>query len=173
MTEDFITCDFPDLDAFIRELDLLDKNVNAALRSALHKTGEMIAGAQKRKIRYKSKRLADAISSGDIFTTNNGSLGISVGYQYDAFEVDYDNFDTTKLGVVGLVFEFGRPGQSSATRSSPETYRHLNGNVSGFIVKKGTVQPIPHIRAGFDEIKGYCVKILINAYNREIDKLGE
>ena len=172
-TSDFLTADFPDIDSFIKELDMFNENVNKALLSAIHTCGDMIAGAQRRKIRFKSKRLSDAIRAGGIYTTDSGAFGINVGYQYDAFEVDYDSDNSTKLGVIGLVYEFGRPGQSSATRQSPETYRHLNGNPSGFKVKKGAIQPIPHIRKGFDEIKPYCVKILIKSYNAEINKLGD
>lgn len=171
-TSDFITSSFPDIDSFIKELDMFNENANKALRSAVRTCGDMIAGAQRRKIQYKSKRLASAISAGNIYTTEDGAIGIKVGYQSWAFEVDYDTDNPTRLGIIGLVYEFGRPGQSSATRSNPETYRHINGNASGFKVKKGTIQPIPHIRRGFDEIKPYCVKILINAYNAEIDKLG-
>ncbi len=173
-TRDFITADYPDIDSFIKELDMFDENVNKALRSSIHICGEKIAGAQKRKIRFKSKRLADAISVGSVYTTEDGALGITVGYQSSAFDVDYDTDNPTRIGVVGLVYEFGRPGQSSATRSSPETYRHINGDIfSGFKVKKGTIRPIPHIRSGFDEIKPFCAKILINAFNAEIDKLGD
>lgn len=176
-TDDFISCDFPNLDAFIKQLDLMNANVNRALRNSLKHCGKMIAGSQKRKIRYKSKRLADAIGEGEIFITENGALGIKVGYQPWTFDVDYEDVDyendvSTKIGVIGMVFEFGRPGQS-AERSSLTTYRHLNGSKSGFLVKKGAIQPIPHIRSGFDEIKPYCVNIVIEAYNREIDKLSE
>lgn len=172
-TQDFISTDFPDIDSFIKGLDMFDENVNRALRAALHQCGEKIAGAQKRKIRYKSKRLADAIRADEISVTESGALKISVGYQPECFDVDYDTDNTTRLGVIGLVFEFGRPGQSSSTRRDTETYRHTKGEISGFKVKKGAIRPIPHIRSGFDEIKPYCVNILINAYNAEIDKLGD
>ena len=161
--------DIPDLEGFIRELDMFKENVNKALRLALHHCGERIAGAQRRFIRYKSKRLSDAIGVGNVYTTQSGVLGIRVGYLEKAFELDNSLDPPARIGVVGLVYEFGRPGQSNGSRSSPETYRHVNGN--SYKVKKGAIQPIPHIRRGFDEIKEYCVRDLIRYYEEELDKL--
>ena len=40
-------------------------------------------------------------------------------------------------------------------------------------VKKGAIQPVPHIRAGFDDTVEQNVQTLINAVNAVTDKLGE
>ena len=85
--------DAPDLEEFIRELDMFNENVNKALRVALHEAGDMIGQAQKRLIeskpasvsegkykkytrtsKYRLKRLSEAISTGNVYTTKNGAL---------------------------------------------------------------------------------------------------
>ncbi len=38
---------------------------------------------------------------------------------------------------------------------------------------KGTIQPTPHIRRGFDEVVEQAVQTVINHINAEIDKIGE
>lgn len=168
MSDDFISCDFPDLDAFIKELDLMDERVNAALRTALHGVGTMIEQAQRRCISGEKvgRKLAPHIRKGEIFTAKNGSLGISSGYQADAFRTDADGFNP---GVVGMTYEFGRPGQS-AYRRSETTTRTRNGK--RYKVKKGAIQAVSHIRRGFDSVKNEAVNTAIAAYNAEIDKLG-
>ena len=158
------TSDMPDLESFIRELDLFDENVNKALRTAMHESGNMICLAQRRLV--KSQRLAAAISTSDVYTTKDGALGITSGYQFSAFKSDSDGFNP---GLVGMVTEFGRPGESPQ-RSDPETNRRVKGKT--YKVKKGTIQPYPHIRRGFDAVKDRAAQVLIDAYNAEIDKLG-
>lgn len=158
------TSDMPDLESFIRELDLFDENVNKALRTAMHESGNMICLAQRRLV--KSQRLAAAISTSAVYTTKDGALGITSGYQSSAFKSDSDGFNP---GLVGMVTEFGRPGESPQ-RSDPETNRRVKGKT--YKVKKGTIQPYPHIRRGFDAVKDRAAQVLIDAYNAEIDKLG-
>lgn len=158
------TSDMPDLESFIRELDLFGENVNKALRTAMHESGNMICLAQRRLV--KSQRLAAAISTSDVYTTKDGALGITSGYQSSAFKSDSDGFNP---GLVGMVTEFGRPGESPQ-RSDPETNRRVKGKT--YKVKKGTIQPYPHIRRGFDAVKDRAAQVLIDAYNAEIDKLG-
>lgn len=165
-TDDFISCDFPDLDAFIKELDLMDARVNAALRTGLNAGADIIANEQKRRIQGKSRRLAQAIKKGSIYTTKSGGLGISTGYQDDAFRTDADGFNA---GVVGLTYEFGRPGTSSNRRRSKTMMQTRHGK--RYKVIKGAIQPVPHIRAGFDAALNSAVNEVITAYEREMDKL--
>lgn len=155
------TSDMPDLESFIRELDLFDENVNKALRTAMHESGNMICLAQRRLV--KSQRLAAAISTSDVYTTKDGALGITSGYQSSAFKSDSDGFNP---GLVGMVTEFGRPRSS---RTKMEQTR----NGKKYSVTIGKIQPYPHIRRGFDATKEQAAQVLINAYNAEIDKLGD
>lgn len=163
MSEEAFSTDMPDLEGFIKELDLFDDNVNQALRTALHTAGDMIGQAQKRLVLPKSKRLAAAISTSRVYTTKDGALGITSGYQAGAFKTDSDGFNA---GLVGMVTEFGRPRSS---RTKMEQTR----NGKKYSVTIGKIQPYPHIRRGFDATKEQAAQVLINAYNAEIDKLGD
>lgn len=183
-TEDFISCDFPDLDAFIKELDLMDERVNAALRRGLNAGADIIRDEQRRIILNKppapvkdgktSRRiskgslakLAQAISKGSIYTTRSGGLGISTGYQNDAFRTDADGFNA---GVVGMTYEFGRPGESTNRRRSETMTQTRHGR--RFKVRKGAIQPVSHIRAGFDAAVNRAANEVIAEYEREMDKL--
>ncbi|MBQ9460995.1 MAG: hypothetical protein IJU51_03635 [Clostridia bacterium] len=169
MSDDFISCEFPDLDDFIRQLDLMNENVNRALRTAMHEAGAMIAQEQKRCISGEKVggKLTPYIREGEIFE-KGGGLGISSGYQDDAFFTDEDGFNP---GVVGMTYEFGRPGSSSNQRRSETITQSRNGR--RVKVKKGAIQPVSHIRRGFDNVKDKAAERVISAYNREIDKLGE
>ena len=186
MTEDFITCDFPDLDAFIRELDLLDRNVNAALREGLHAGADIIRDEQRRRIltkplskgdgkrKYKRLRkgtlskLAQGITTSKIYVNSKGALGVTVGYQANAFKPDADGLN---VGLTGMVTEFGRPGQSSSHRRKLTMTQTRNGKKHE--VEKGSIQPYPHIRSGFDAAVRQASQEVINKYNQVIDKLGE
>lgn len=169
MPTDAFTSDMPDLEGFIKELDMFDENVNRALRTALHTAGDMIGQTQKRLVLSKSKRLAAAISTSQVYTTKDGALGITSGYQSGAFKTDSDGFNP---GLVGMVTEFGRPGQSA--QRSGDTMTQIRGG-KRYSVSKGRIriQPYPHIRRGFDSAKEQAAQVLINAYNAEIDKLGD
>ena len=155
--------DIPDLSKFMKSLDMLDENVSKAAVTGLKKGADIIVNAQKRRISAKSQRLADAISKGTIYTTKKGSVGISTGYHAGAFKKDKDGFST---GLVGMVFEFGRPGQKGDTMKQKR-----NGET--VTVKIGAVQPVPHIRAGFDEAGNSASQTVIDTVSAEIDKLGE
>lgn len=182
MSEEIFSTDIPDLQSFIKELDLFDENVNRALRTSMHEAGNMICLAQRRLV--KSQRLAAAITTGRVYTTKKGSLNISVGYQPEAFKTDGDGFNP---GVVGMVTEFGRPGTSAGrtgekmkqkrkripnkkTAKRKDWEKAVPTEVK---IDKGTIQPRPHIRLGFDSTKEAAAQKLIDTYNTEIDKLGD
>ena len=170
--------DAPDLEEFIRELDKFDENVNKALRAGLHEVGTMICQSQRRLILSKPRarperkskmrlvKLSEAITTSAIYTTKSGALGITSGYQSGAFKTDSDGFNP---GLVGMVTEFGRPGQSA--QRSGDTMMQTRGGKK-YSIGKGTIQPYPHIRRGFDAVKDRAAQVLIDAYNAEIDKLG-
>ena len=153
----------PDFSKFMKSLDLLDENVSKAAVKGIKKGADIIVNAQKRRISAKSQRLANAITQGSIYTTKKGSVGISTGYHAKAFKKDKDGFSA---GMVGMVFEFGRPGQKGDTMKQKR-----NGET--VTVKIGAVQPVPHIRAGFDEAVNSASQTVIDTVSAEIDKLGE
>lgn len=153
----------PDFSKFMKSLDLLDENVSKAAVKGIKKGADIIVNAQKRRISAKSQRLANAITKGSIYTTKKGSVGISTGYHAKAFKKDKDGFSA---GMVGMVFEFGRPGQKGDTMKQKR-----NGET--VTVKIGAVQPVPHIRAGFDEAVNSASQAVIDTVSAEIDKLGE
>lgn len=155
--------DIPDLSKFMKSLDMLDENVREAAVKGLNKGADIIVNAQKRRISAKSQRLADAVSKGSIYTTKKGSVGISTGYHAKAFKKDKDGFNA---GMVGMVFEFGRPGQKGDTMKQVRNGKTIT-------VKIGAVQPVPHIRAGFDEAVNSASQTVIDTVSAEIDKLGE
>ena len=163
--EDFINCDFPDLDSFIRQLDLLKPNVKTAVSAAMSRGADMIKNEQKRLISGKSSKLAAAIDTSDVEVTKGGALKVTSGYQRGAFERNGRNFVP---GVVGMVYEYGRPGQSHY-RAKPTAVRRIKGKK--FTYNKGAIQPVPHIRRGFDNVKNQAAQEVIDAYNREMDKL--
>ena len=86
-----------------------------------------------------------------------------------------------------MVTEFGRPGtsaQRSGTKMKQKRKRIPNKKTAKrkdwqpavpteVEIEKGTIQPYPHIRRGFDATKEQAAQVLINAYNAEIDKLGD
>lgn len=160
---DTFSSDIPDFSKFMKSLDMLDENVNKATREGLNKGADIIVNAQKRHISSKSQRLADAIKKGSIYTTKKGSVGISTGYHAGSFKKDKDGFSP---GMVGMVFEFGRPGQKGDTMKQKR-----NGET--VTVKIGAIQPVPHIRAGFDEAVNSASQTVIDTVSAEIDKLGE
>lgn len=196
MSEEAFSMDIPDLEGFIRELDMFDENVNKALRVALHEAGNMICQAQKRMILSKPRakpdrksnlrlvKLADAIKTSRVYTTKSGALGITSGYQAGSFKTDSEGFNP---GLVGVVTEFGRPGTSSQRSGEKMKQKRKRIPNKGTAAKrkdwepavpteveidKGTVQPYPHIRRGFDAAKDRAAQVLIDAYNAEFDKLG-
>lgn len=159
--------ELPDLNGFIKKLNMYEENTNKALRETMHDVGNNIVNAQRRLISEKSTRVAGAIGSSRIYTTKKGTIGIKTGYMPNAFKTAKDG---SNLGVAGMQWEFGRPGQSSQ-RSKPTMTQVRNGK--RVTVNKGSIQPVPHIRPGFDSTLEGNVNLLIGAVNQVTDKLGE
>jgi hypothetical protein len=169
MSNEFFSMEMPDLDSFIKKLDMYDRQQNEALRTALHQVGDNMKQAQRRRISgvKAGNKLSEFITRGEVYTTKKGSLGIRSGYQAGAFKTDSEGFNP---GVVGMTWEFGRPGQSPRRSGATMTQTRNGKKVT---VKKGTIQPVPHIRAGFDDTVEQNVQTLISAVNAVTDKLGE
>ena len=189
MSDDsFFDMDLPDIQGLTQQLDLFEEKQNEAVRNGLHKVGENMRRAQKRRISgvKGGQKLADAISVSKIYTTKKGVLGITSGYQAGAFKADSEGFNP---GLVGMIREYGRPGDSPQ-RSKPtmkQKRKRLPGRtdyesgkgrknwgeaVSKEVeISKGIIQPTPHIRLGFDETLEQNVQIMADAINEVIDKL--
>lgn len=172
--EEVFTVKVPDLNKMIKDLEALDKRSNEAIRRGINKGADIILEEQKRLIRGKSKRLADAIKKSDIAVSKKtGTVSVSTGYQEDSFNTAMgDNYwKKESVGIVGLVHEFGRPGESPERTGSTMKQRRRGKEV---IVDKGIVVPTPHIRRGFDnkveEAAQAAAQELENTLNEEYDK---
>ena len=157
MADELFLTEFPDIQSFIKDLNLLDENVNKAVRTGLKKGANLILAEQKR---LAPKQLSEYISTGSIYTTKKGVLGITSGYQKEVFKTDEHGQNP---GIAGMVKEFGRPGQS------PER----SGDKDSIGRKKGVIQAEPHIRRGFDNVVDRAVQTVIDSINTEINKFGD
>lgn len=159
---DGFSMDFDGLGDFIEKLNLLDDNVNAAVRAGIHDGAALIEAEQKRLAPSKT---ASAIKTGSIYSTKKGKLKVDVGYLSDSFK---KNENGDGLGLIGTIYEFGRPG-SSPQRSSDTMIQKRGG--TEYEVKKGTIQPVPHIRRGFDNKSGQAALITVNYVNDKIEEV--
>lgn len=159
---DGFSMDFEKLGDLIEKLNLLDDNVNAAVRTGIHEGAALIEAEQKRLAPSKT---ASAIKTGSIYSTKKGKLKVDVGYLSESFK---KNGDKDGLGLIGTIYEFGRPGESSPQRSSDTMIQKRGGKE--YEVKKGEIQPVPHIRRGFDNKSGQAVEITVKYVK---DKIGE
>lgn len=166
MADEIFFTELPDIQGFIKNLDLMDENINKAVREGLHKGADIILAEQKRLAPDKLD-LAKHISKGNVYVTKKGVLGVAVGYFSDAFVPDENNINH---GVIGSMYEFGRPGQSPE-RSGKEMTQKRHGKL--YKVKKGTIQPIPHIRRGFDNVAEQAAQAVIDSISAELDKFGD
>ena len=166
MADEFFSAELPDIQGFIKNLDLMDENINKAVRDGLHKGADIILAEQKRLAPSKLN-LSDYISKGNVYVTKKGVLGVAVGYLSDAFIPDENNINH---GVIGSVYEFGRPGQSPQ-RSGDTMTQKRHGKL--YTVKKGAIQPQPHIRRGFDNVVEQAAQAVIDSISAELDKLGD
>lgn len=181
MADDVFSCDLPDLDGFIRELDLLKEDAARAVRKAMHEGNHVIAEEQRRLADATGVPfLSEHIREGGIYTTKSGGIGITSGYMSEAFE----KHDGVQPGVVGLNYEFGRPGQSRTRSGSKMKQVRLRIPNKGakrkywlravpkeVEIEKGKISPRPHIRRGFDNKIEEAVNKTVEALERETGKV--
>ena len=161
------TSELPDLQTLIQRLNLLDENVNAAVRQALKSGAEIIMKEQKSLIDGEGTKheLAEAISCSGVYSNSENELAVTTGYQSSAFE---ESDDGKNLGIIGMTYEFGRPGQSDR-RGWNTMWQTRNGkNVE---VYKGKIEPIPHIRRGFDNKIEEAANLTSEALEKEVAKV--
>lgn len=155
--------DDSDVGKLISSLDLMKEDVRAAVAEGLRDGAEIIAAEQRRLAGEISSKLPPAISVGKIETTKKGRLRIASGYLH------FNGSDNKDPAVIGSVFEYGRPGKSKA-HSDPKRYWHYtrNGKTIFLVQEKGTIQPRPHIRRGFDNKKEEACRVLESRVNSVI-----
>lgn len=169
MSEEVFTTELPDLKGFIHELDLLDEKVQKAVSRSMRKGAHRIRDAQRRRIAGKVPKLAEAITVGDLRVFQNGTVTISSGYQPEAF-IEHKG---ENLGVIGMTYEFGRPGESPqrSGETMKQRRRGKNGKIKEVTVSKGMIAPEPHIRRGFDDVIESAVDEVINEIETETGKV--
>lgn len=157
--------EMPDIQGLIKKLDMMDENVNKAVREGLRDGADIIMEEQKKLIASKSQRLADSISKSRVYANKKNQLGVQTGYQAGAFKADKEG--ETPPGRVGMVFEFGRPGQKGKNEI---TQTRNGGKVK---VKNGKIEPIPHIRRGFDTKKEEAAETVAKKFEEAVEKTLE
>ena len=178
----FFSMEMPDIQGLIKQLDLMNEYANQELRDGLHEAAEIIYREKKRLVPDKLD-FSEHISKSKLYVTKQGVIAITIGYQPNAFEPDEDGINH---GIVGMTYEFGRPGKSP--QHSSDTMKQVRMRIPNkkekrkywkkavpteVDWKKGTIQPHPHIRRGFDNKVNEAVQILIKHINNAIDKAGE
>lgn len=165
MSDEFFSSEFPDLQKMINQLDLMNDNVNKAVRESINEGADKILAEQRRLAAMTNvPGLPQAVTKSRIYTTKKGIIGISSGYHSGAFKEK----DGKNLGVIGMTYEFGRPGQSPNRNGKTIKQNRKGKEVE---VNKGTIQPIPHIRRGFDNKIEEACNIVIKSVTDEIEKL--
>lgn len=193
----------PDLKSLIDALDMMEDYQRNALIEGMHEAGDIIVEEQRRLIRNKSNRLANAIDREGVGTYKRQKVFnpvtlekdtrqayyVRCGYLEDAFETDAHGFNP---GIIGTMYEFGRPGKSDATRRQSKTVRQKRKrrkkipvsskrkNAKGWKyseaepteveINKGLIVPVPHIRRGFDNVVEKAAEAVANKVEQALEK---
>ena len=163
MAEEVFSTDLPDIQAFIKSLDLLDDNVNKAVVEAMGSAAETVVNEQKRLVQSDHPRLVKYIKKGTLRVSKKGRVYVDCGYLPDAFNSIEDG---TNMGVYGVSVEFGRPGTGKRSGTEMKQVRHGKE----VTVKKGTIQPQSHIIRGFENKVNEASNAVIEAVSRVIDE---
>lgn len=173
-----IQTDMKEIQSLIARLDLTERRVQDGMRSVLHESADIVTAEQQRLIAAEVPELAQHIRAGEVYVTKKGVYGIKCGYLASEDE---------KWITAGAVFEFGRPG-TSPRHNSPDmeqTRRIYHGRrphrrrdmtadeltPMKLKVKKGRIQPVPHIRRGFQNKRSEVVELMLRRL-RDIEQGG-
>lgn len=167
---EIFSTDIPDINKFIQDLDLLKEEVRHAVADGIKEGGHIIRDEMKRLAAPICIQLPNYIVCGDVETTKkNGRIKVKIGYDYSP------GYEDAGWIVVGMVNEFGRPGQSSTLRKSEYRYWHYRRLGKGKLIsmkqRKGAIQPKSHIRRGFDNKVGEATNALIQKVTNTEDKI--
>lgn len=165
MSESVFDMELPDIQGLIKKLDMYDKKQNETVRNGLVKIGNNMANVQRRLIggTKVGELLTPYIRRSRIYTTKKGLLGVTAGYQPGAFK----NVGGFNPGIVGMTYEFGRPGQR---RNGTDMYQTRNGK--RVKVRKGTIQAVPHIRPAYHQTLAENIRTLADAVQEAINETG-
>lgn len=161
MAESFST-ESPNLQGFLKSLNLLENNVNTAVRKSMHDGAEIILKEQKRLV-SNHPRLVKHITAGQLRVSKNGRMFIDCGYSDKAFQTVEGK---TNMGVYGVSVEFGRPGKGKRSKKTMNQIRY-GKQVE---VDKGSIQPQSHIIRGFENKASEVANAVINSVNKELNK---
>lgn len=163
MAEEVFSTDLPDIQAFIKSLDLLNDKTNKALVEAMGSAAETVVNEQKRLVQSDHPRLVKYIKKGTLRVSKKGRVYVDCGYLPDAFNSVEDG---TNMGVYGVSVEFGRPGKGKRSKTTMTQTRH-GEKVE---IEKGTIQPQSHIIRGFENKVNEASNAVIEAVSRVIDE---
>ena len=175
--EEMFHSELPDIRSMINKLNAFDEKANKAIRDGINKGGDIILAEQKRLISTQKvgKRLSKALKKSRLTVSKKHFVSVNTGYQEDSFNVGAGDkyWQKESDGIIGLTYEFGRPGQSP--QRSGETMKQKRKNAKGWkyseaeptevTIKKGAIAPVPHVRRGFDN----KVEEAVNAVAQELE----
>lgn len=153
--------DCPDLQAFIKSLDLLDDKINNAVREAMHSAADIIVNEQRRLV-SNHPSLVPFVTKSPLRVSKKNKVYINCGYQANAFDEGLKK----NMGEYGMAVEFGRPGHGK--RSGKTMIQTRYGKQ--VTVNKGTIQPQSHIIRGFENKANEASNAVIEAVNRVLDE---
>lgn len=189
-SEEMFHSELPDIRAMINKLNAFDEKANKAIRDGINKGGDIILAEQKRLISTQKvgKRLSKALKKSRLTVSKKHFVSVSTGYQEDSFNVGAGDkyWQKESDGIIGLTYEFGRPGQSpqrsgetmkqtrkrrkkipvSSNRKNAKGWKYSEAEPTEVTIKKGAIAPVPHIRRGFDN----KIEEAVNAVAQELEK---
>lgn len=171
--EEMFHSELPDIRSMINKLNAFDEKANKAIRDGINKGGDIILAEQKRLISTQKvgKRLSKALKKSRLTVSKKHFVSVSTGYQEDSFNVGAGDkyWQKESDGIIGLTYEFGRPGQSpqrsGKTMKQKRKRRKSEAEPTEVTIKKGAIAPVPHVRRGFDN----KVEEAVNAVAQELE----
>ncbi len=184
--EEMFHSELPDIRAMINKLNAFDEKANKAIRDGINKGGDIILAEQKRLISTQKvgKRLSKALKKSRLTVSKKHFVSVSTGYQEDSFNVGAGDkyWQKESDGIIGLTYEFGRPGQSpqrsggtmkqtrkrrkkipvSSKRKNAKGWKYSEAEPTEVTIKKGAIAPVPHIRRGFDNVVEKAAEAVAN-----------
>lgn len=197
--EEVFHSELPDIRSMIKKLDAFDERANKVIRDGINRGGDIILAEQRRLIGSQKvgKRLSKAIKKSRLTVSkkNKKFVSVSMGYQEDSFNVGSGDkyWQKESDGIIGLTYEFGRPGQSiqrsgktmkqkrkrrkkipvSSKRKNAKGWKYSEAELTDVEIKKGSIVPVPHIRRGFDNKIEEAVNAVAQEFENVIEEVME
>ena len=197
--EEVFHSELPDIRSMIKKLDAFDERANKVIRDGINRGGDIILAEQRRLIGSQKvgKRLSKAIKKSRLTVSkkNKNFVSVSMGYQEDSFNVGSGDkyWQKESDGIIGLTYEFGRPGQSpqrsgetmkqkrkrrkkvpvSSKRKNAKGLKYSEAEPTEVTIKKGAIAPVPHVRRGFDNKVEEAADAAVNIVVQALEKVWE